>query len=289
MARLFRIHFQEDKRLSQPSIAAVRKTLLAAPGKPFDLSKHDTGDRALFPDKKQARVSLRQDAAVIDELQDKLYANRDRALLVVLQGMDTSGKSGVIRNVFANTSPLGMYVKAFKAPSKTELAHDYLWRVHNAVPRKGSIGVFDRSHYEDVLVVKVRNFASAETVEQRYEQINGFEKHLTENGITVLKFMLNVGHEEQGIRLRERLSEDHKKWKFNSGDLEDRKLWPDFMAAYETMVSRCSTPHAPWHIVPADSRTRRNAMIARIIRGTLEDMNLQWPDPGNKPEDFDFD
>ncbi len=274
--------------MTHPTIAAVRNSLLAEPGAAFDLSKRDTGDRRLFPDKKEARVSLRKDAAVIDELQDKLYANRDRAVLIVLQGMDTSGKSGVIRNVFANTSPLGMQVKAFKAPSKTELAHDYLWRIHNAVPRKGSIGVFDRSHYEDVLVVKVRNFAAPEAVEQRYEQINAFEKHLTENGVTILKFMLNVGYDEQGIRLQERITEEHKRWKFNPADLEDRKLWPEFMGAYETMVQRCSTPHAPWHIVPADSRTRRNAMIARIVRGTLEGMNLQWPDPGNKMEDYDF-
>jgi PPK2 family polyphosphate:nucleotide phosphotransferase len=275
--------------LTQPSIQSVRDTLIAAPGKSFDLSKRDTGDRSLFEDKDDAKDSLKDDAKAINELQDRLYANRDRALLVVLQGMDTAGKSGVIRNVFADTSPLGMQVRAFKAPSKTELAHDYLWRIHDAVPRKGRIGVFDRSHYEDVLVVKVRNFAPAEKVEQRYEQINAFEKHLSENGVTVLKFMLNVGYEEQGIRLRERLEEPHKLWKFNPGDLEDRKLWPDFMGAYETAVQRCSTEHAPWYVVPADSRTRRNAMIARIVRGALEDMNLSWPDPGYKADDFQFD
>lgn len=275
--------------MSHPSIKTVRSALIAPPGTAFNLSARDTGDRSLFPDKKEARVSLKKDAAAINELQDKLYATRDRALLVVLQGMDTSGKSGVIRNVFADTSPLGLQVEAFKAPSKTELAHDYLWRIHEAVPRKGRIGIFDRSHYEDVLVVKVRNFASPETVEQRYDQINAFEKHLSENGVKILKFMLNVGYEEQGIRLRERLTEDHKLWKFNPGDLEDRKLWPDFMGAYETAVQRCSTEHAPWHIVPADSRTRRNAMIARIVRGTLEDMNLSWPDPGYKIDEFDFD
>lgn len=275
--------------MSHPPIKAVHDALIAQPGKAFDLSARDTGDRSLFPDKKEARVSLKKDAAAINELQDKLYATRDRALLVVLQGMDTSGKSGVIRNVFADTSPLGMQVEAFKAPSKTELAHDYLWRIHDAVPRKGRIGIFDRSHYEDVLVVKVRNFAPPETVEQRYEQINMFEKHLTENGVTILKFMLNVGYQEQGIRLRERLTEEHKLWKFNPGDLEDRKLWPDFMGAYETAVQRCSTEHAPWYIVPADSRTRRNAMIARIVRGTLEDMKLSWPDPGYKIDELDFD
>ncbi len=274
--------------MSQPSIDDVRKTLIAAPGKSFDLSAHDTGDRSLFPDKKEARKSLREDAEIINELQDKLLANADRSLLVVLQGMDTSGKSGVIRNVFALTSPYGVSVTAFKAPSKIELSHDYLWRIHKAAPRKGHIKIFDRSHYEDVLVVKVRNFASPEAVEQRYEQINAFEKHLTENKVTILKFMLNVGYEEQGIRLKERITEEHKRWKFNPGDLEDRKLWPDFMGAYETAVQRCSTDHAPWYIVPADSRTRRNAMIARIVRGTLEEMQLSWPDPGNKMEDFDF-
>lgn len=274
--------------MSQPNISDVKNALLAAPGKAFDLSERDSGDRSLFPDKKLARISLRKDAAVINELQDKLYANRDRALLVVLQGMDTSGKSGVIRNVFADTSPLGLQVEAFKAPSATELSHDYLWRIHEAVPRKGRIGIFDRSHYEDVLVVKVRKFAPADKVEQRYEQINAFEKHLSENNVTILKFMLNVGYEEQGIRLKERLTEEHKKWKFNPNDLEDRKLWPDFMGAYATAVTRCSTAHAPWYIVPSDSRTRRNAMIARIVRGALEDMNLSWPDPGHKVDDFDF-
>lgn len=275
--------------MTQPKISDVRDALIAAPGQRFDLSQRDSGDRALFEDKKDAKDSLKQDAAAINELQDKLYANRDRALLVVLQGMDTAGKSGVIRNVFAETSPLGMQVRAFKAPSSTELAHDYLWRVHDAVPRKGRIGVFDRSHYEDVLVVKVREFAPAEKIEQRYDQINAFEKHLSENGVHILKFMLNVGYEEQGIRLRERLVEAHKFWKFNPGDLEDRKLWPEFMGAYETAVQRCSTPHAPWYIVPADSRTRRNAMIARIVRGALEDMDLTWPAADFKASDFDFD
>ncbi|MEL7031823.1 MAG: PPK2 family polyphosphate kinase [Pseudomonadota bacterium] len=275
--------------MSHPSIKSVRDALIAPPGKAFHLSNRDSGDRSLFPDKKEARVSLKKDAAAINELQDKLYSNRDRALLVVLQGMDTAGKSGVIRNVFADTSPLGMQVRAFKAPSKTELAHDYLWRIHDAVPRKGRIGIFDRSHYEDVLVVKVRKFAPEDAIEQRYEQINAFEKHLSENGVKILKFMLNVGYEEQGIRLRERLTEEHKFWKFNPSDLEDRKLWPDFMSAYETAVTRCSTEHAPWYIVPADSRTRRNAMIARIVRGALEDMQLAWPDPGHRLEDFDFD
>jgi len=274
--------------MSIPSISAVRKHLAAVPGKPFDLTKHDSGDRSLFEDKSLASMSLKQDAAAINEMKDILYAEKKRSVLVVLQGMDTAGKSGTIKSVFADTTPLGMEVKAFKAPSTNELARDYLWRVHNAVPKKGHVGIFDRSHYEDVLVVKVRGFASPEDIEKRYDQINAFEKHLSENGVTLVKCMLNIGYEEQGIRLKERLNEQHKLWKFNPSDLDDRKRWKEFMAAYETAVERCSTKHAPWYVIPSDSRTRRSAMIARLVRGALEDMDLRWPDPGYKLEDFDF-
>lgn len=271
-----------------PSITATRKALMALPGKPFDLSAREPGDRSLFDDKETAQTSLKKDAAVINELKDRMYAVAKRSVLVILQGMDTSGKSGTIKSVFSDTTPLGMQVKAFKAPSTNELARDYLWRVHNAVPAKGHIGIFDRSHYEDVLVVKVRGFAPADVIEQRYGQINAFEKHLTENGVTIVKCMLNVGYEEQGVRLAERLEEPHKQWKFNPADLEDRKRWPEFMAAYETAVNRCSTRHAPWYVVPSDSRTRRNAMIARLVRGALEDMKLEWPGAIHKPGDVEI-
>ena len=274
--------------MTQPSIKSVRKALIAEPGEKFKLDKRPTRHRDIFDDKDEARASLAEDAAQINELQDRLYGESKRALLVVLQGMDTSGKSGVIRNVFALTSPLGMQVRAFKAPSKTELAHDYLWRIHDAVPRKGMIGIFDRSHYEDVLVVKVREFASKSAIKQRYGQINDFEKMLTENGVVIVKCMLNISHETQGERLRARLEEPHKRWKFNPGDLEDRKLWPDFMDAYEDAVEKCSTEHAPWFIVPSDSRTRRNAMIARLVRGALEDMDPAYPDPGFRPDQFEI-
>lgn len=271
-----------------PSIAAVRKSLIARPGKPFALNERPTADRELFPNKEEAETSLKKDAACINEMKDMLYAEGRRALLVVLQGMDTAGKSGTIKSVFADTTPLGMEVKAFKAPSGEELARDYLWRVHNAVPRRGHVGIFDRSHYEDVLVAKVRVFAPPDAIEQRYDQINAFEKHLTENGYTIVKCMLNIGYEEQGIRLKERLMEPHKLWKFNPGDLDDRSLWPQFMGAYETAVSRCSTRHAPWYVIPADSRTRRNAMIARLVRGALEDMDLKWKDPGHDPGSYEI-
>lgn len=269
-----------------PTVSQVRKHLAAQPGKTFDLSQRDTADRSLFDDKSVAETSLKKDAAVINELKDILYAEGKRSILVVLQGMDTSGKSGTIKSVFANTTPLGMEVKAFKAPSTNELARDYLWRVHNAVPKRGHVGIFDRSHYEDVLVVKVKGFASPDDIERRYDQINAFEKHLHENGVTIVKCMLNIGYEEQGIRLGERLTEQHKLWKFNPGDLEDRKLWADYMKAYEIAVERCSTRHAPWYVIPSDSRTRRNAMIARLVRGALEDMKLEWPNPGFNPADY---
>lgn len=252
------------------------------------MSARDTAGRGIFENKEEAETSLKKDAAVINELKDMLYAESQRSLLVVLQGMDTSGKSGTIKAVFAETTPLGMEVKAFKAPSSEELARDYLWRVHNAVPRRGHVGIFDRSHYEDVLVARVRELAPLADIEKRYDQINAFEKHLCENGTTVLKFMLNIGYEEQGVRLKERLEETHKLWRFNPGDLDDRSMWTEFMHAYELAIRRCSTRHAPWYIVPADSRTRRNALIARIVRGALEGMALKWKDPGYKPGSFDF-
>ncbi len=274
--------------LDFPSSKAVADHLIAEPGKTFKLKDRPTRDESLFDDKHIARACTEEDAHEINRLQDILYAEQKQALLVILQGIDTAGKSGTTRAVFAYTSPLGLKVAAFKKPTDLELAHDYLWRIHNEVPRKGFIGIFDRSHYEDVLVVKVRGFAPKNQIEQRYDQINAFEKHLTENGTRILKFMLHISPEEQAERLRSRLEEPHKRWKFNPGDLEDRKLWPDFMDAYDDMVERCSTEHAPWYVVPSDSKFRRNAMIARIIRGTLEDMAPEYPDPGWRSEDYQF-
>lgn len=242
----------------------------------------------LFENKTAAKDAIKDNAKAISELAHRLYGEADRKLLIVLQGMDTSGKDGTTKAMFHRTPPLNVNVASFKAPSKKELAHDYLWRVHNVVPSKGQITVFNRSHYEDVLVVKVKNYASAKTIEQRYAQINDFERLLVESGTTVLKFMLNISPEVQGERLRDRLVNPNKRWKFNPGDLEDRALWPDFMTAYETMVQRTSTDHASWHIIPSDSRSTRGAIISGIVRETLERMNPQYPDPGYRPEDFDI-
>lgn len=275
----------------QPSIKDVRDATIVEPKdkKSFSLKDRDTRGEKLFESKKDAKASLEQDALAINELQDALFACKAGSLLVILQGIDTSGKDGTAKEAFRFTSPLGVMVHAFGKPTEEELAHDYLWRLHNVTPRKGYITVFNRSQYEDVLVVKVRKLAPAKVVEQRYEQINQWEKMLVENGTRVLKIMLHMSKEEQGERLRERLEVPEKRWKFNPGDLEDRKLWADYQEAYETALQRCSTPWAPWHVVPADSRSRRDALAARLIRGELEAMKPEYPDPGYRIEQYPID
>jgi len=273
-----------------PQTEAIRAATIVDPKrrKSFSLKDRSTRGDDLFGSKKDAKASLDADALAINELQDALFACKGGALLVVMQGIDTSGKDGATKEAFGYTSPLGVNVFGFVKPTEEELAHDYLWRLHLRTPKRGYIHVFNRSHYEDVLVVKVRNLVAPKLIEQRYEQINAFEKLLVENGTRVLKLMLNISKEEQGERLRERLEVPEKRWKFNPGDLEDRKLWDEYQAAYEIAIQRCSTPHAPWHVVPADSRTRRDAVVARLIRAELEAMNPKYPDPGYRPDQFEI-
>lgn len=273
-----------------PSIDAVREATIVEPkkAKAFSLKDRDTRGDKLFDSKKDAKASLDEDALAINELQDALFACKGGSLLVVLQGIDTAGKDGTTKECFKYTSPLGVQVSAFGKPTEIELAHDYLWRVHQVAPRKGTIAVFNRSQYEDVLVVKVRNLAPPKLVEQRYDQINAFEKTLVENGTRVLKLMLHISKEEQGERLRERLEVPAKRWKFNPSDLEDRKLWDQYQAAYETVLQKCSTAHAPWYVLPADSRSRRDAIAARLIRGELEAMKPAYPDPGYRLDQFEI-
>ncbi len=275
----------------QPSIDAIRAATVVDPkkSKSFSLKDRPTKGDDIFESKKDAKASLDADALAINDLQDAMFACKAGALIVVLQGIDTSGKDGTTKECFKYSSPLGVQVHAFGKPTEVELAHDYLWRVHQVAPRKGHIAVFNRSQYEDVLVVKVRNLAPPKQLEQRYEQINAFEKLLYENGTRVLKLMLHISKDEQGERLRERLEVPAKRWKFNPGDLEDRKLWDQYQSAYETVLQRCSTPHAPWHVVPADSRSRRDATVARLIRGELEAMKPEYPDPGYRLEQYQID
>ena len=236
-----------------------------------------------------AKAAIDTNAEAISPLAHKLYAEADRKLLLVLQGMDTSGKDSTVEAVFARTPPLNVRVESFKAPSKRELAHDYLWRVHAKVPAAGGITVFNRSHYEDVLVVKVKEYAPPEDVDKRYGHIVDFERMLTDTGTTVLKVMLHQSYEAQGERLRLRLEAADTRWKFNPGDLDDRALWPQFMEAYETMLQRTSTEHAPWYVVPADSRKARKAIIGSLVRDALERMDPRYPDPGYRPGDYDIE
>ena len=248
-------------------------------GKKISLQDFDTRDKSCFPDRDEAEASAAADIARIDALQDILYAEGKHALLVVLQATDTGGKDSTIRKVFGPVDPLGVRATSFKAPSSLELSHDYLWRVHQAVPPKGMIGIFNRSHYEDVLIVRVRELASKKTIDQRYDQINAFERHLADNDVTILKFYLHISKEEQKERLQARLDDPTKHWKFNPGDLDERALWDDYREAYEIALSRCSTPKAPWFVIPADRKWYRNAVIARIIRCTLEELDLRYPEP----------
>ena len=259
------------------------------PGKRAQLSKRDPADTSAFPDRKAAEAQSAKDGATINELQDRLYAEGRRALLVVLQGTDTSGKDGTVRHVFNQTGPLGVTTTSFRRPSEEELAHDFLWRVHLVCPRRGTIGIFNRSHYEDVLAGRVRQLAPLDAIEARYRQINDFEKMLSENGTTILKFMLHISRKEQRERLQARLDEPKSRWKFDPGDLEDRKLWDDYQSAYEAMLDKCSTAWAPWHVIPADHKWARNAAVARIVRETLEDMDPRYPKVDWDPEEFKID
>ena len=270
-----------------PSTMAERFRI--EPGTRAGLAKRDPADASAFPDRGEAEAQSNADAKVINEWQDKLYAEGRRALLVILQGTDTAGKDGTIRQVFNETGPLGVAVTSFRRPSEEELAHDFLWRAHLACPRRGTIGIFNRSHYEDVLVGRVRKLAPAKQIERRYDQINAFEKMLTENGTTILKFMLHISRNEQGERLQDRLDEAKSRWKFNPGDLDDRKLWTEYQATYEIMLQRCSTEWAPWYVIPADRKWARNAAIAAIVRETLEAMAPEYPQPTWDPKDFKVD
>jgi PPK2 family polyphosphate:nucleotide phosphotransferase len=264
----------------------MRTAFRISPGENVPLNARNPADKAGLSDKAATKEQLARDAMMINELQDRLFAERKRALLVILQGIDTSGKDGTIRHVFNQTGPMGVVVTPFGRPSTEELAHDYLWRAHVACPKRGYIGIFNRSHYEDVLIGRVRRLAPADAIEARYGQINDFEKMLTENGTTILKFMLHISKKEQAERLQARLDERKSQWKFNPDDLEDRKLWDEYQKAYELVLERCSTKWAPWHVIPSDRKWVRNATIAAITRATLESLNPQYPKPDWNPKDF---
>ena len=224
------------------------------------------------------RLGARESARISD-LQRVLWADGSRALLIVLQGRDASGKDGTIRRVFTSVNPQGCTVSSFKQPTELELRHDFLWRIHGQIPPKGMIGIFNRSHYEDILVPRVHGLVPKKVWAARYDQINDFEHMLSENGVVLLKVMLHISRDEQKARFEERIADETKNWKFRVGDLEDRERWDEFTKAYRGILERTSTEWAPWFVVPADDKDVRNYLIARCIADTLESLDLQYPAP----------
>jgi PPK2 family polyphosphate:nucleotide phosphotransferase len=247
----------------------------------FQLAKHDPGDTGDFASgkdgKTKARDELKELNAKLDSLQERLYADGRHRVLVVLQGMDTAGKGGTIRRVFEGVNPSGVRVAAFKAPTEPELAHDFLWRVHPQVPRDGELVIFDRSHYEDVLIVRVRSLVPEERWRARYRHIREFEQLLVDEGTTILKFFLHISADEQRERLQSRLDDPKKHWKFRVADLDERKLWDDYQVAFEDAIKETSTPQAPWIVVPADHKWFRDVVVCRTLIDTLESLDLTYP------------
>jgi PPK2 family polyphosphate:nucleotide phosphotransferase len=263
--------------MPQPLIgAALRDRLRVEPGRRVHLERHDPG--ATFGHTRSAAgtvvaAGMRQ----LESQQERLWASARRAVLIVLQGVDTAGKDGAIRHVMTAFNPQGCAVVGFKVPTPEELGHDYLWRAHKVTPARGSIAIFNRSHYEDVLVVRVHGLVPARRWRQRYEQINDFERLLTQNDTTIVKLFLHISADEQRERLQARLDDPQKRWKFQKGDLAERKLWAAYQAAYEDVLSRCSPAEAPWYVIPADHKWFRNLAVTEILRATLGELRLRYP------------
>lgn len=242
------------------------------------LDQVDPNDTSEFKgSKKEGLTKLADLNKKLDRLQEILYAQHKHRVLMVIQAMDTAGKDGTIRSVFDGVNPQGVRVASFKTPTAEELDHDYLWRIHKQTPGKGEIVIFNRSHYEDVLVVRVHNLAPQAVWSKRYRQINQFEKELAEEGTTILKFFLHIDLEEQKQRLLDRINDPAKQWKFNPGDLDERKLWPAYMEAYEDVLNKTSTSWAPWYVIPANRNWYRNLMVSNILVNTLQKLKLGYP------------
>ncbi len=235
-------------------------------------------------DKVQGKAALADLAPELRELQERLWAERRRSVLLVLQGMDTAGKGGVIRHAVALVDPQGLQITSFKAPTEEEQAHDFLWRIRRALPRPRYLGVFDRSHYEDVLIARVHEMASAEEIERRYDAINAFEREVVDGGTVLVKCLLHISADTQKERLLARLDNPAKFYKYNPGDLDERARWSAYQEAYQAVLDRTDTEHAPWHVVPSDRKWARNLVVARLLLETLRGMDLTWPEA-----DFDVE
>ncbi len=257
---------------------SVRELLAVPPGSSVALGDLDPRD-----DRGVARRSAEQEAPAVAgrlaDLQERLFAESSRSVLLVLQGMDTSGKGGTIEHVIGGVNPMGVQIKAFKKPTPAELSHHYLWRVRRELPAAGRIGIFDRSHYEDVLVVRVHNLVPAKKWSTRFDEINRFEAKVAASGTVIVKCFLHISYDEQRERLLARLADPTKRWKFREGDIDERERWEDYQCAYQDVLTRCSTELAPWYVVPADRKWLRNHLIARLMLETLDEMNPVFPDP----------
>jgi PPK2 family polyphosphate:nucleotide phosphotransferase len=247
----------------------MAQSIVISPGTKIKLKDYDPNYTGEYQQRKDAEKILVGIKSQMIELQELLYAENKRALLIILQAMDTAGKD----------DPQGCDVESFKVPTPEELSHDFLWRAHKVVPGKGKIVIFNRSYYEDVLVVRVHNLVPKEVWTKRYEHINGFEKCLIENNTMILKFFLHISKDEQKKRIEQRLEDPAKKWKFSEADLKEREYWDDYMDAYENVLTKCSTEYAPWHIIPANKKWYRNLVIGEIIVNALKEQNMKFPEP----------
>jgi PPK2 family polyphosphate:nucleotide phosphotransferase len=258
----------------------IMKQYLVKPGEKVKLSEWDPNDVGDFKGGKKAGLAeIERLNTKLEELQELLFAEHKHKVLIVLQAMDTGGKDGVIRRVFDGVNPQGVRVASFKVPTQEELDHDYLWRIHKVTPGKGEMVIFNRSHYEDVLVVRVHNYVPPDMWKKRFEQINQFERLLTENGTTMLKFFLHIDLDEQKERLQARLNDPAKRWKFRLGDLAERKLWDDYMQVYEDVLSKTSTDYAPWFIVPANRKWYRDLVVSLVLVEALQSLGMKFPEP----------
>jgi len=255
------------------------KALSVKPGGKVNLAKVDSGFTGGLKKSNRTEELLRKNVSRLYELQHLLYAESKHAVLIVIQAMDGGGKDGTIRHVMSGVNPQGCSVTSFKAPTPEELSHDFLWRIHRAVPPKGLIGIFNRSHYEDVLIVRVHDLVPRSVWSKRYDQINLFEKALAESGVTILKFFLHISKDEQKKRFLERVNDPQKNWKVSLPDFEERKYWDQYMGAYEQALSRCSTKWAPWFVIPADKKWFRNLAVSSIIADALESLDMKFPPP----------
>ena len=253
------------------------KSFTFKPGTDINLADFKTRIEKTDSNKKSAAKQIQKNAIVMADHARRLYAENRRSILLVLQGMDTAGKDGTIRTVMRGMNPRSCQVHSFKQPNQEERDHDFLWRIHKVAPGKGNIGIFNRSHYEDVLVVRVHDMVPEKTWRQRYQLINDFERLLTKSGTVVVKCFLHISRDEQRERLQARIDEPKSNWKFSHADLEERKFWQDYQQAYQDALIACNTQHAPWHIIPSDRKWYRNLVVSNLMRKTLEDLNPQYP------------